>query len=58
LEKQTAEKIIDLEKQIARAAATPSFERLREKYAGHAKVLAYLEAVRKDIEDNRELFLE
>ncbi|NCC77646.1 MAG: ATP-dependent protease, partial [Clostridia bacterium] len=58
LEKQTAEKIVDLEKQIARAAATPSVDRLREKYEGHAKVLAYLEAVRKDIEENRELFLE
>ncbi len=58
LEKQTAEKIVDLEKQIARTAAAPSFDRLRERYAGHAKVLAYLDAVRKDVEENRALFLE
>jgi len=57
LEKQTAEKIVDLEKQIARAAATPTVDRLREKYKAYAKVLTYLEAAGKDIEENRVLFL-
>jgi len=57
LEKQTAEKIVDLEKQIARAAATPTVDRLREKYKVYAKVLTYLEAAGKDIEENRVLFL-
>jgi lon-related putative ATP-dependent protease len=58
IEKQTEEKITGLEKQITLAAADPSLNKLKEKYSQFPKITQYLEDVRKDIEENNDLFQE
>lgn len=58
LEKQTAEKVVELEKQITLTAISPSMAKLKEKYGRFPKVATYLDSVQKDIEENHEIFLE
>lgn len=57
LERQTEDQIAELEKQITMGVAHPALTKMKEKYSVNAKLLAYLEAVEKDIEENHERFL-
>lgn len=56
LEKQAAEQIAGLEKQIALFAIGPLFERLLEKYNKFPPIIDYLKMYLKDVTDNLEIF--
>jgi lon-related putative ATP-dependent protease len=49
LEKETGDRVRELERDVALFATGRLFLELRERYAGEAKVLAYLDAVRDDV---------
>lgn len=56
LEKETKEKIKDLELTTAQQVAVPDWTTLFEKYASLAEVVAYLQDMRQDILDNLDMF--
>jgi lon-related putative ATP-dependent protease len=49
LEQETAERVRELEREVALFAVGPLFHELREKHAGQEKLLAYLDDVQDDV---------
>jgi hypothetical protein len=58
LEKETADRIKELEREVTRFATGRLFHELREKYAAQAEILAYLEQMEEDVLDNFDDFRE
>lgn len=58
LEKQAAERIRELERDVALFAVGPLFHELRERYADQPEILAHLEAVQNDVVRHVEEFRE
>ncbi len=52
LEKEATERVRALDREVALFALGPLLQELRERYAGHEKLLAWLDAVRDDVHDH------
>lgn len=52
LEKEATERVRTLDREVALFALGPLLQELRERYAGHEKLLAWLDAVRDDVHDH------
>jgi predicted ATP-dependent protease len=58
LEKETAERIRSLEREVVLFATGPLFQELRNRYADHPDVLAYLRLVEEDVLESLDEFRE
>ncbi len=58
MHRETRNKLDELEAEMARIAIAPLFAELEQAYQSLPEVLAYLEAVKKDIVDNVDAFIE
>ena len=52
LDKEATERVRALDREVALFALGPLLQELRERYAGHEKLLAWLDAVRDDVHDH------
>ncbi len=56
IERLIREKVKELEKETARLAVQPDFDKLYEKYRAYPEILAYLQQMHQDVLDNIDMF--